>query len=206
MLIIYMIMLILLIVGWQRTMRKQELPSPGHQKSISVVVPFRNEARNIRKLIDSLKDLRYPNEKFEVLLVDDHSEDDSYATVSEAISAHSNFAVLKLPENVIGKKSALTHGIKNSQSEIIVTTDADCEVNPQWLAVLNESFKVEKVKLTFGGVQLVGDGDFFFSLQALEFSSLIGSAIASNSWGFLYYVQRCQSWVSQAGFFGGWRL
>jgi cellulose synthase/poly-beta-1,6-N-acetylglucosamine synthase-like glycosyltransferase len=82
-----------------------------------------------------------------------------------------------------GKKAALTTGIKFSDSEIIVTTDADCRMETRWLETMVARFQDPEVKFVFGGVKIEGQS-FFASMQSHEFLSLIGTAAATLWWGF----------------------
>jgi poly-beta-1,6-N-acetyl-D-glucosamine synthase len=91
--------------------------------------------------------------------------------------------LLTLTDSQQGKKAALTLGIENATGEIIVTTDADCSVSPDWLAAINESFNSEKIRMTIGAVKIEPTASFFSQLQAMEFASLIGSGAATLSYG-----------------------
>ncbi len=135
----------------------------------SVIVPFRNEAENLRELISSLKKIRY--EPFEVLLVDDHSEDGSAETVEKAVQGKENFRLLHLPETLQGKKSALAYGISRSRGEIILTTDADCKVPPTWITEINKYF-TENTGVVLGAVK-IEPRNLPEELEAIELAGLI---------------------------------
>ena len=177
---IYFLFLLLLIIGWNKSSAKQATESPA--RFLSVIIPFRNEEENLSALIETLRKLDFPKEKFEVILIDDHSTDDSLKVVVQAISNYSNFKVISALSN--GKKNAIAFGVEVSKGEIIVTTDADCELPIEWLKSINNHFQNQSVQMLVGAVGIKTDSSFFSKLQAMEFCSLIGSAASTLTLGF----------------------
>ncbi|MGE0590206.1 MAG: glycosyltransferase [Cyclobacteriaceae bacterium] len=178
---LYFLLLLLFRVGWNRSLRAKHFAASIHQ--ISVVIPFRNEEQNLNQLVESLKKIDYPINRYEVILVDDHSTDHSLSKARDLTSELENINILWLDERNEGKKRALTRGIENAKGDIVVTTDADCEVPSGWLKELNNAFGEQHHQLVFGAVTLKGSNSFFSRLQAMEFLSLIGSAVATMGFG-----------------------
>lgn len=176
----YFLMLILFLVGWNRATHQSRLTVESF-KAITVLVPFRNESRNLDRLIRSLGKLNYPPELFEVIFINDHSEDDSVLQIEKHPVV--NLRVIYLNESQQGKKSAITEGVSQSSHELIATTDADCEVPVNWLAEINRTFQDEKVKMVFGGVRIRSNGSTLSNIQAIEMTSLIGSGAATIGLG-----------------------
>jgi cellulose synthase/poly-beta-1,6-N-acetylglucosamine synthase-like glycosyltransferase len=178
--IFYFLLVIILIIGWRRA-TSQPMPAPiKNELFISVVIPARNEKKCIQYLLDDIKLQQYT--AFEVLVIDDHSEDETFEIVVNQSGLDGNFVILQ--NSGIGKKKAITTGVEAAQGTIIVTTDADCRVGENWLQVINQCFQNDAVKMAFGGVKIIAYPSFFSSLQILEFSSLIGSGVATWAWGF----------------------
>lgn len=177
---IYFLVLILLIMGWNKPAAKQAKESPA--LFLSIIIPFRNEEKNLPVLIETLRKLDYPTEKFEVILMDDHSTDNSLSVIAQFITNHSNFKVISSHLN--GKKNAIAFGVEVSKGEIIVTTDADCELPAEWLRLINDQFQNQSINMVVGAVRIKTDVSFFSKLQAVEFSSLIGSAASTLALGF----------------------
>lgn len=146
---------------------------------VSVIVPFRNEVNNLPKLVDSLKQLNYDRSFLEIILVNDHSTDEP-----ELNNLSSEFKILHLPDDLQGKKAALNYGISNSAGEIIITTDADCVVQPDWINSIVKQFLNHQTQLVFGGVVFANDETRFSGLQQTEFAPVIGVGAASNAIGF----------------------
>ena len=124
-LIHYSIFLFKIILGLNKLEKLPDKKIPD--EFISVIIPFRNESKNILSSLRSIENLNYPREKFEVIYVDDNSTDDSF-NLLETNRKDSNIKILKLPGEISSKgnkKRAVQFGIENSNGEIIVTTDAD---------------------------------------------------------------------------------
>ncbi len=177
---IYFLFLFLLLIGWNKSASIQKIESSAH--FLSIIIPFRNEEVNLFALVESLLKLDYPKEKFEVLLINDHSTDDSLNRARQLSDNYPNIKIVAPPSN--GKKNAIAYGVEISKGEIIVTTDADCEVPKEWLASINNQFQNRSICMVVGAVRVKSDNSFFSKLQAMEFSSLIGSAASSLSLGF----------------------
>lgn len=168
---LYSLLILALAFGFARL---EELPEKknGDALSISVIIPVRNEASTIPNLLNDLSQLTYPSSKWELIVVDDHSTDN-----------------LRLPDvHVIpspspGKKSAITAGVNAAKGEIIVTTDADCRVQPDWLHEVNIAFQKPGTKMIVGGVRIEEDGSFFSKLQSIEFVSVIATGAATLGLG-----------------------
>ena len=175
----YFLFLMTLLYGWEKILGAPQSQSENSQ-SISVIVPFRNESSNLKSLIHSLSMLRYPKDKLEVILVNDHSTDNSVKILN---SYPGNFKTIDLGIDESGKKAALTKGIEAATSEVIITTDADCQHNPDWLNSVNSLFNDAKVSMVLGGVAMSDSQSFFSRSQAIEFASLIGSGASLLYWG-----------------------
>lgn len=148
--------------------------------SVSVIIPFRNERKNLAKNIESILGQNYPSDNFEIIYVDDNSSDGSSQIVEEYMKRSKIKLTLLKIENEKStrghKKIAISKGIEISLNEIIVTTDADCFFGPGWLKSLIENFN-ENTGLVAGPVEYISDGSLFSSLQKLEFAGLILSGV-----------------------------
>ncbi|HEY8937748.1 MAG TPA: glycosyltransferase [Cyclobacteriaceae bacterium] len=176
----YCILLIMLIAGWRRALQHiSSIKAHENDHFISILIPVRNEETTIASLLQNLKLQSYSS--YEVIIIDDHSDDNTFNIVKGCVS-DDRIKVLCSEGN--GKKHALATGIAAASGSIIVTTDADCIADVNWLKIINRAFQDEKIKLVFGGVRIKEDGTLFSSLQQLEFGSLIGSGAATLVLGF----------------------
>lgn len=171
-LINYLVFLSILYAGLRRLPKKQE--KIIQSEFVSVIIPFRNESQNILASLESIAAQDYPVDKFEVIFVNDVSNDDSYEKLMRA-DKPDNFKVLSISDHSLGrayKKQAVSFGIENAKGEIIVTTDADCQHDKSWLSSLLSQFD-NKTGFVSGPVRFVPENNLFSKVQALEFASLV---------------------------------
>lgn len=117
---------------------------------ISIIIAAKNEEKNIPLLIDSLSSQNYPSDKFEVIIVDDNSSDNTFAITEKCIEEKNNFRLIKSSEKKIpGKKGALALGITKAKNRNILITDADCQPSKEWIASFADKFS-KRCELIFG--------------------------------------------------------
>lgn len=144
------------------------------QEFVSVIIPFRNEEKNILKIYENLTNQNYPKEKYELIFVNDSSDDNSL-TLLESLHKQENVLIFSVPIDYsvnAHKKRAIRFGIKKSKGEIIVTTDADCIHKKDWLRNLLK-FMDEKSGFISGPVEFISDSNLFSKMQRLEFAGLV---------------------------------
>ena len=152
------------------------------QTKISVIIPVRNEAQNINACLNSVSIQTYPEKLFEVIIIDDSSDDETQSIVRDFCKKNSNFSAIALkdfPGNITGKKNAIQAGIKNAKGSLIVTTDGDCTVHHEWLKTIASFYETEKPKMILGPVAFHTGKNLFQKIQSLEFLGLIGITEAS---------------------------
>ena len=164
------------IYGFNKTKRKHKLSLLPKSK-FSIIIAFRNEEYNLPKLITSLSKLNYPKELFEVLLIDDHSQDKSYSSALTHTDTIENFRVLKSSHK--SKKNAISTGIDNSNHNWIITTDADCIVPSTWLSSFDNLIQNNNPNIIAGPVKYKPDNSFIEAFQTLELLSLQGVTIGA---------------------------
>jgi cellulose synthase/poly-beta-1,6-N-acetylglucosamine synthase-like glycosyltransferase len=159
---------------------KFEISGAATEK-ISIVIAFRNEISNLDNLLFSLSSQNYPKENFEVILVDDHSEDGSEGLAREFCNEHLNIRLLHNDAAENGKKSAVMKGVRNATYDLIVTTDADCTLHENWLKAMAQAFRETNADLIVGLVDMISSGSFFGRFQEIEFLSLVASGAAATA-------------------------
>jgi poly-beta-1,6-N-acetyl-D-glucosamine synthase len=174
---IYILWLLLMIINWLRidTEYKENIAGTSFY---SIIVPFRNESKNLSNLLNSLSQLKFDG--FEIILVNDHSNDDFEDILKDSKLI---FKLISLSNGITGKKAALQLGINAAKGDIIVTTDADCLHQPSWLKVFDYYFTQQEAEMVFGGVAFENDKRLFSQLQMIEFAPLIGTGAASLQLG-----------------------
>jgi len=173
-LLIYCLLLLVFFTGWAGL--EQFLPrKPDSYRFVSVVLAFRNEEKNIGLLLNDLAHQSYPVDQFEIILVNDHSDDGSAEIVkNHRMKGKVKIVSLNLPDQLAGKKDALNLGIESSKGKYILTTDADCRVHENWINSFASFIHLkESPKLIMGLVDLIPSGGILSGLQNLEFLSLM---------------------------------
>ena len=183
-LVLYLIMLIysmtigLLIYGFSRIKIYESIGLKPTNK-FTIIVPFRNEAENLPILLESLSNLNYPNAMFEVILVDDESEERlQIADYRLQITVIKNIRVSNSP-----KKDAISTAMKIVKTNWVITTDADCVVNENWLLTLDNYIQNHDVVMIAGAVTYDCEESFLHHFQQLDLASLQGATIGSFGLG-----------------------
>ena len=141
---------------------------------VSIIIPFRNEKDKILKNLNSLERQNYPIDKYEIIYVNDSSSDDSIEILEKG-KKNNNIKIISVPDTFAPnahKKRAIKYGIENAKGEIIVTTDADCTYNQDWLRTLLK-YLDDKTAFVSGPVEFEDTGKFFAKLQKIEFAGLV---------------------------------
>jgi cellulose synthase/poly-beta-1,6-N-acetylglucosamine synthase-like glycosyltransferase len=117
---------------------RKKSPAPLTTIGVSVVIPFRNEALNLTRLITSLNQQDYQG-SVEVILVNDESTDD-YKSAISAVPCKSPLRIIESgfskEIHLTSKQQALERGIRSSSFDWIAFTDADIKLEPHWLTSL----------------------------------------------------------------------
>jgi cellulose synthase/poly-beta-1,6-N-acetylglucosamine synthase-like glycosyltransferase len=175
-LITYSILILYYRAGWLQVPIFEE-PDTIPSVKISVVIAARNEEENIGALLLSLQNQTYPSHLFEVIVVDDHSSDNTAAIVNQ-------FSFVKLVQlqfdNINSyKKKAIETGVAAATGDLIVTTDADCIVPHNWLKTI-AAFKENTNALFIAApVSMTCNTSPLQIFQALDFMVLQGITTAS---------------------------
>jgi cellulose synthase/poly-beta-1,6-N-acetylglucosamine synthase-like glycosyltransferase len=171
-LIIQLSGLISLFFTRQRTVLPEELPF------ISILVAARNEEQNLASCIESLLALDFPAENIEILIGNDRSEDNTGAIAERFAKQHSRLQVFHLDGTEFtqtkGKARVLAFLASKAKGTYLFITDADIEVNPEWVSELLSFF--EKDTALVSGITKVQPFGLTGSLQSLDwmyFMSLI---------------------------------
>jgi cellulose synthase/poly-beta-1,6-N-acetylglucosamine synthase-like glycosyltransferase len=153
----------------------------GSATRISVLIPARNEEKNIVDCLRSLAQQTYPKDLFEVIILDDHSTDGTAAAVSAFVGGGLRVSCVRMaevphPETIKAhKKFAIETGVKKACGELIVTTDADCTFPAGWLTTLADCYEEKGAKFIAAPVRIVSRNRSLLSIfQILDFLTLQG--------------------------------
>ena len=172
---IFSLFLIILGMGILRSWN-----SPENKKlDYSIIIACRNEEKNLPKLFNALKNLDYPNSKFEIIIVDDASEDNSAVLIKAFYNEQKNASYFKIKDKskeYLGKKAALKLAVEKAKFEILLFTDADCFPQNNWINSYNNYF-TDKTGLVVGSYNEINAGSF------RRFCNQVSSAIYASTIG-----------------------
>jgi cellulose synthase/poly-beta-1,6-N-acetylglucosamine synthase-like glycosyltransferase len=158
---------------------------PTHEQTfISVIIPARNEEKNISSLLISLQKQSYPKELFEVIVVDDFSTDATASIVNSFGLINLHLISPPGTNDSSSKKKAIEAGVCQARGELIITTDADCLLPVNWLQTISSFYKDKKASFIAAPVKFAHDNSLLQVFQALDFMTLQGITAASVSSGF----------------------
>ncbi|RMG62444.1 MAG: glycosyltransferase [Calditrichaeota bacterium] len=156
---------------------------------MSVLIPARNEALYIRSVLEGLARQTYPAELLEVLVIDDHSTDGTAEVACKFIEQRGlhHFRVLSHRADGIQptyKKAAITFGLQYARGELILATDADCRVQPDWVASMVRHYG-PRTGLVAGLITFEKrlEKGLFQKLQTLEFAGLVFAGVGAAGIG-----------------------
>ena len=176
----YTILIVILAIGFIKseefTAKKSELKT-----TFSVIIPFRNEAKNLPFLLKSIEEIKYPIELVEFLFVNDDSSDNSVKIITKTLpNTKTNIQILtnKRVSNS-PKKDAITTAISIAKNEWILTTDADCVLSENWLKSFASFIQKKAPKMIVAPVNYQVKNTFLEQFQVLDFLSMQGTTIGS---------------------------
>ncbi len=182
--LLYVVIVVTFIKGWYNLpiykMGKRDLST-----KVSILVASRNEAHHIGKAVQDLLDQNYPSSLVEIIIINDHSTDET----AEIVTSFSNYGVKLINLNEGDhlnsyKKKAIQTGIAQSSGDLIVTTDADCRMGINWLKTIVNFYEENDYRMISSPVAYFDERNLFEKCQTLEFSYLIGlgaSTIGNNN-------------------------
>jgi len=178
--ILYLLLIGSFTVGFDKV-KSMTLEDIKSEIDFSIVIPFRNEAESLPDLLDSILELNYAKHKFEILFIDDNSEDESVKLISSKLNKTKiDFAILTNDKNSKSpKKNAITKAVTQAQYKWIITTDADCKLPKYWLDTFDCFIQKNDTKFIVAPVTYHQASSFLKRFQLLDFLSLQGVGIGS---------------------------
>ena len=189
----YALLIMFYTVSWKQmpgfVPAPYQLPEKDSVK-ISIIIPARNESANIKSCLNSICLQSYPVHLYEVLVIDDHSTDDTASIVKNYPATNIRLISLQdfLQNGIINsyKKKAIEIAVSTATGQLIVTTDADCVVHKNWLQTIARFYSQSNAALMvmpvvfFPVTQSRGLGAKLLSIfQSLDFMVLQGITGAS---------------------------
>jgi cellulose synthase/poly-beta-1,6-N-acetylglucosamine synthase-like glycosyltransferase len=179
--LVYVLVVLSFVRGWHQ-LRPYKPNKKSGKTPVSIIVAARNEEENIAKTIGDLLAQDYDPALMEVIFIDDHSTDKTAAIISR----YPRIKLISLQEEITinsYKKKAIETAIGGAKGKLIITTDADCRMQPNWLKTIVSYYEENDYKMISSPVLYNQEQNFFERAQSLEFLYLIGlgaSTIGNN--------------------------
>lgn len=181
---VYILMQTVYALGWiaipVRT-KGSEIKNPD----ITVLIAFRNESKYLGLCIQGILNQKYPSENLNILLLNDHSDDDSVKSIASYLQ-YRNVRLINMPEHVQGKKPSIAYGLKEVQSPYVLFTDADCIAGPDWISSMVENIISSKADAICGSVEIRDESNLLSEFQALDFAGMMGITAVSMRFKWYY--------------------
>ncbi len=174
----------------------EAVPPTDLLPSVSVVIPVKDRAAELRRCLESLERLQYPRERREVVVVDDGSSDDGPA-VARSMGAR------VIPSGGCGRgpAAARNRGAYAGSGEILAFLDSDCVASERWLADLVEAFADADVAAVGGRVDGLHEASSLDRYEARMSSLCLGARGRSAQLGNdTFYLPSCNLLVRRSAF------
>lgn len=146
---------------------------------ISVIISCKNEEKNIVNLIQDLKNQDFDNKKLEIIIINDHSSDQTLSTLNKFSQTYRCLTVLDMDIEEHGKIMAISKGVKMAKGDIILCTDADCSLPSGWISTIVCYFQDKNINFISAPIKYPNEKTYFKKFQLLELISLTASGGAS---------------------------
>lgn len=177
---LYFLVILIITIGWYK-IKGFVLPSRNINTTVSVVIAYRNESKQLPVLLNDLLKQNFPEQKLEIIMVNDHSTDESKKIVEEFLKKTNHLKLIDATAK--GKKNALKEGVKIASGELIISTDADCRLPENWLLNITAFYEKEHPLVIFGPVVYERENNLKQKFFSLDFLSLVASGAGSAGIG-----------------------
>ncbi len=192
--------------AWQALSFFEAKNKSKNNTTLSVLVPARNEEQNISKTLQAILAQNYPTHLFEVIVIDDHSTDNTAAIIEQFSQKYSNVQLIRLADYDLDhtqsfKKKALEIAIQQANNQLIVTTDADCVMGKNWLSLIADFYNTEKPVFIAAPVIFYDEKNIFQRFQSLDFIGMMGVNGAGISRNFQFLCNGANLAYEREAFF-----
>jgi SAM-dependent methyltransferase len=156
--------------------RPQAQPAPS-EPSVSVIVPARNESGNIQAIFERTPQMGH---RTELVFVEGHSRDDTYAAIEREMAAHPGTAARLFHQQGIGKADAVRLGFREAGGDVVMILDADLTVPPEDLPRFYDALRSGKGEF-INGVRLV----YPMEKQAMQGLNFLGNKFFSVAFSWI---------------------
>ncbi len=184
----YIFLITIYFVSWLKLPVFIDESNVRFSTKVSIIIPARNEEANIENCFNDIRQQNYPGQLLEIILVDDNSTDKTAEIMSKFKLQNSSMNIILISLNEMEnfsayKKRSVAVAVEKASGSVIITTDADCRFNKEWISSIVSCFEKHKPKFISSPVSFSNTDTFFERIQSLEFMSLIGCGAAAINLG-----------------------
>lgn len=164
---LYLFYIIWLTESFQEIEKNNDVFYP----TVSIIISAKNEELNIDNLISKLMIQNYPVDKFEIIIANDKSEDNTLEKIKKYANKIRNLSIIDIkntPKKWGAKKWAINQCIDKSSGEIILQTDADCSHKSTWLFEMVQPFQDHNIGFVCGPSYIGKKNNFWDDTIKLE--------------------------------------
>ena len=175
-----------LIILISNTLLKSKNINNNEKNTVSIIISARNESDKLTDLIISLMNQTYPNNFYEVIVVNDRSTDNTHKILSELSKEYTNLKYINhisIPIDWAPKKWAINQAIENSFGDFIIQTDADCTVTSKWVETIMLEYSDKDVGFVCGLSPITSKNkqlNDFFLIDSIAQDAFAASCINLN--------------------------
>ena len=176
----YVLIISIYTYGWKKLSVWKAPAEYFPSVKCTVIIPARNEASNLPECLESVLNQNYPAALTQVLIIDDHSEDDTLHIARRYASRYEHLKVLALKDHLPEgkqinsfKKAAIDLGVSKADGALIVTTDADCVLPPDWLRLMCSFYEEKRPAFIAAPVGFHRERSLFERFQSLDFFGMM---------------------------------
>lgn len=174
--LMYAVMIFYYRAGWKGLQPFEVKKNYEPKTKITIIIPARNESQHIRNILQDITSQFYPSSLMEIIVVDDHSSDDTF----QIASSFQRVQCISLAQFTDGKvlnaykKKAIEIGVSQSNGDLIITTDADCRMGNYWLLSIVAFYETYLPALIASPVLFTYKNSWFQIFQHIDFTMMQG--------------------------------
>lgn len=174
------------IYAWQwRVYLQPKSKDKRTHPPVTVLIAFRNEMRHLGTCIQGILNQNYPVDKLNILLLNDHSVDDSVKSIAPYLQ-YPNVRLIEMPEPIQGKKKSVAYGLNQVETPFVLLTDADCIAGPDWVQHMLDHMMEENADAICGPVEIRNESNLLEQFQALDFAGMMAITAISMKYKWFY--------------------
>lgn len=174
---------------WARLKTFVPVVNQAPHTSITLIIPARNEEANIAACLDAILAQHYPQHLLQVLVINDHSTDNTEAIITSF--ADRNVQLINLSEHVTSpensyKKLAISVAMQHATGDLIVGTDSDCISPKNWLSTIAQFYELNHpafIAMPVAFTQCTSALEKFQELDFMSLQGITGAALQAKSYG-----------------------